>query len=1520
MLSKTTTELLLKETEELSKRRSLTKLARVEYPKKVLQEFIENEEFIKREIGEIDYKNKIESTKESEPLIDKKPFTDIQRLGMKDFDQRAKVAMQKIKNNDKKIYPSDLQILAHLAVRRKVASDVIRELRDDKLSVGDGKSVSESGKKSECEGFLIQLGEFRKSLFPGDVEFKEMVEKAKDELEKTMKESQLQFEDFFKKKSIHNSQSPKVKNIINDVGTNITIPTEEEINLLLNIAPEKDKHNLEVELINLMKQQVTKKVKLMQNIRKHALEKLPGVIHQSSKIKDDLSNYLKNTLKLDEEDFPKAQALIETLENVGGRKNNLPPENWNKIILKNILKNQSEEIQHAEERQHAKDMVMAYIMRSERAVDQFIAQRGNINVRNDELRALGINLDDRDVKNVLAKLENREKIHSEDSVLISKDVTRDESEKFLRRMNDLSNSQGIDRVEDLRNHNEQIREILKQDPKNLETEIAKLRNLSGMVDNLTKEEWGKVLKNVDYNEKDSAKENLIKLVRDFEEALDEKAQPEYRKFPIASDVTLIDDYAAIKIKGKFRSFILARDEDKLTDISELIENLTAKVKELEDKQVNNEQDKVKLLDATNQLQPIINKDQARYSNSSDIRQSSKELESTIDSEDTIDSEERSESNSSENVEESIYSYRSQEDNDRRSNLRQRENYSRGRDYGWIHQPPIVNNIYGAGYGDPLNIELLLAKKTEELKKEIEYAKAEVLRLEASAKEAATKAQKEIEDTNAANQQKINDAILSNQEKTRKLIEDSQKKFENQTTANKKAYDDKMAEIAKKEKEAKEREEKRKEAMEPDWDEKDVSYEELEKIGHLSDGDGLAVISEIRGQKKGKLGEEGYFPGLTTYRNGGSVAVYDGKKGLEQFTREVEQSAAKEWSGKDGRPIASIGRIDNLEKEGDSVFCLATASPSGTTKTFISPEIYQTKINSIADSEYEMALSSAVRINALTRYVAALKAAAEKLQIAQPIVLESFSDDGSVLSNDDDEVGSQLSDEDADLTDNESRLSDPDYSPKEEIENEIARIEKVLDNMNAVYKGRKKITREEKKQYLEDMLHLNPMDSNLIDLLKEKDEKLEKKLEKLEDKVFTSQEISILTKDATRVQKEFARLYSAQETNRSVGDMVEKSAQRNKLSVDLDSQEVEKLSNEFAMRQRGKGARVAFNILVPWNVVKGMKQAFDPGKSAYETLLEQPIQHAPLEGISILRPRGTGNIATVCFEGNAKKDIAYLYVPETDYIISVRRAKHTGKVASYEGGPMVDCVANEIIIPKDTVFKLVDGKHVAVPLASLSKRDRDFYDNFQVKAMSNVDGQRKMTTLFNGEVKQYNDLDKKIAYDIDSDQVIKFEVTSTNRHLLEKKIEGAEKVGESYVIQIGSIPDQFGNTLVNLKGVLASDPNNKGGLLIEGPYIEQEDGTAKLLDKNSLKELYADLGVTNPKHQKTFAEITKEIRQTKVMATIVKDGQEHFVKLPIADGVTPSTVVKEARVAGKMEHNIQNAVRVGPKGGGGRGAG
>jgi len=532
-----------KGTAELSERRFLTKLARVKYPKKVLQEFIENEEFIQREIEEIDYKNEIESTKESELLSGRKAFTDMQKLGMKDFDQRAKVAMQKIKHNEGEIYPSDLQILAHLAVRRKVASDVIRELRDDKLSVGDSESV----KKYECERFLIQLGEFRKSLFPGDVEFKEMVEKAKDELEKTMQESQRQFENFFIENSIYDSQNQKVKNIINDVGINITIPTEEEINSLLTIAPEQNKDKLETELMNLMKKQVAKKVKLMQDIRNHALAKLPGVIHQSIVIKDDLINYLKNTLELDEEDFQKAQALIETLEKFGGQKNNLSPEDWNDIILKNILKNSSEE------RQHAKDMVRAYIMRSERAVDQFIAQRGNINVRNDELRAKGIDPNDEAVKNVLAKFENREKIHSEDLALISKDVTDDELEKLLRRMNDLSNSQGIDRVEDLVNHNEQIEEILKQDPKNLETEIAKLRNLSGMVDNLSEKEWGKVLKEVVDGDKDRAKENLIQLIRDFEEGLDEKAQPKYRKILTASQVTLVDDYAAIRIQGKFRS-------------------------------------------------------------------------------------------------------------------------------------------------------------------------------------------------------------------------------------------------------------------------------------------------------------------------------------------------------------------------------------------------------------------------------------------------------------------------------------------------------------------------------------------------------------------------------------------------------------------------------------------------------------------------------------------------------------------------------------------------------------------------------------------------------------------------------------------------------------------------------------------------------------------------------------------------------------------------------------------------------
>lgn len=1580
-------------TEALSKRRFFTKTARLKYSTAVLQEFIENKEFIGREIRS---KKEIESTKEIEALSGKKPLANMSKLGMKDFDQRAQAAMSKIKNNKGEIYPSDLQILAHLSKRRKIASDVIRELRDNKLSVQDSEFDDGLSSKNECAGFITQLEGLQRTLFPDDSDFIERVGAASEGLQALMLKSQSDFNTIlqglgiFKELLIFQEEntnatldqwraqfSEEIEDIRDSVVSEIRIPTEKELNTLVQVLPEDTRDAVKSQLLEMTKENASAKNQLMSDIRTHALGKLGTVVEKSRDIRDDLSKYLQDTLKLSVEELAEAQVLVARLEKNGGRKDNLPPEEW--VIIANVDKSE-------QDIQRVKDMVKAYIMSAERAVDQFIAQRGNINVRNDDLRVRGIDLDNEDVKNVLAKLERSEEIDRNELALISKGVDQTETglEDFLDRMHALSNNDCIDRDQNLSNHNEEIMGILSLGEGGIDEHkdlIEKLRSLGGMVDNLTEEEWEILLQNVGENDKDTAKEELIKLIRDYEEGLDEEAQPEYRKILTASQVTLVDDYAARIIKQKFRKYkeeklsksipdqgnlahakngsetsnkkIVAEkeDEDRSDDIPKLLKELIAIVTKLESKQGYDEQERVTLLASIERmiLQQVSDSDAVSASLKSLADQEDYELESSS-SKGGQRGLSKKKSGGGGTRRGDIYrsdngvrtkprqkTYRTNEgvfesglpESEEMSESDSSETYGTTRDRSQGakgNQPYIVNKVYGAGYGvggydSPSNIDLLLAHSTKGLEGKIEELKAAFSRSEAAAKDAATKAKQEIQDENAASLERVSEVISSSQQKTNDAIAANQRKVEDTIAANKKEHDDKMAKMAereRKEKEAKEREERRRNAMEPDWYEKDVTYEELEKIGHLSDGDGLAVISEIRGQKKGKLGEEGYFPGMTTYKNGSSVAVYDGKKGLEKFTREVEQSAAKEWSGKDGRPVASIARIDNLEKEGDSVFCLATASPSGTTKTFISPEIYQAKINIIADEEYEMALSGAVRINALTKYVAALKEAAEKRQIAQTLTLENFSDDGSVLSSDDDEVGSQLSDGEVDLTDNESRLSDPDYSPKEYIENEIARIEKVLNNMNAVYQGRKGITREDKKQYLEDMLHLDPMDPDLIELLKAQDKKLGRKLERLKDSVFTPQGISTLMQDATRVQKEFARLYSAQETNRSVGDMVEKSAQRNKLSVDLDSQEVEKLSNEFAMRQRGKGARVASNIFVPWNVVKGMKQAFDPGKGAYETLLEQPIQHAPLEGISILRPRGTGNIATVCFEGNARKDIAYLYVPETDYIISVRRAKNTGKVASYEGGPMVDCVANEIIIPKDTVFKLVDGKHVAVPLASLSKRDREFYDNFQVKAMSNVDGQRKMTTLFKGQVRQYNDLDKKIAYDIHSDQVIKFEVTGTNGYVLEKKIEGAEKIGESYVIKIGSIPDQFGNTLVNLKGVLVADKNNKGGLVIEGPYIEQEDGPAKLLDKQSLKELYKDLGVINPKHQKTFAEITREVRQTKVMATIVKDGQEHVVKLPITDGFTPSTVVKEAMIAGQMGHIVQNPVIVGPKGG--RGAG
>jgi hypothetical protein len=515
-------------------------IKKYETTEEVLKEFLENDDFVTRysttipeekrystTIPEEEFENGLESIEDDlEGGNDHQAYKHLKKLGIKEFGKRAEKAIEKIKANTDSINIADLKIFEHLSGHRKIAGDLIRELRDG--------TFVEDGEFENAQGFVKKLSSFRRALFPGDLEFMNKIKfitSLSEELTKTShnyhKELQAQLIKYgiFKEATaedgiVDNKTTPEwkkrydqVRIIMEDVSTKIRMPTEEEWAVLLGSVPEKkDSEYMRNELIGIIKPKVAVKNKLIPQIREYALNKLGDVVEESRKIRRDLNQYLQNDLSLNEDQVEKAKAIIAKLEKFGGRKDNLVEDNqdeqedeWN-FILQNL--------RETEERQRAKEMVKAYIMRSERAVDQFIAQRGNINVRNDELRARGIDLNGEDVKNVLAKLEARQNIELDELPLISKDVVDGQLKGFKDRMYELSNNNYIDRSEEINRHQGEIKGILKQNFEDVETEIKKLRSLSGMVDNLSEEEWEGLLKNVPGN-KDIARKQIIQSVRDL---------------------------------------------------------------------------------------------------------------------------------------------------------------------------------------------------------------------------------------------------------------------------------------------------------------------------------------------------------------------------------------------------------------------------------------------------------------------------------------------------------------------------------------------------------------------------------------------------------------------------------------------------------------------------------------------------------------------------------------------------------------------------------------------------------------------------------------------------------------------------------------------------------------------------------------------------------------------------------------------------------------------------------------------
>lgn len=223
-------------------------------------------------------------------------------------------------------------------------------------------------------------------------------------------------------------------------------------------------------------------------------------------------------------------------------------------------------------------------------------------------------------------------------------------------------------------------------------------------------------------------------------------------------------------------------------------------------------------------------------------------------------------------------------------------------------------------------------------------------------------------------------------------------------------------------------------------------------------------------------------------------------------------------------------------------------------------------------------------------------------------------------------------------------------------------------------------------------------------------------------------------------------FSSSKACAEIKQQSEKIRKKNKDDINLDDNEIEELT-KLRYFETALGAK-EFNTSTIFR--------HETEKDNYKSLLEAEIPGSANPGIVVTRFTKTDkktdtwigtnsffnkkpqnkdvNVATVLFNDKSENNVMHLFIPNTDFYLKVKRNLHTNKVE----------------IDSENVYRLNQSKgFVSENLKELIKKNHNFeteFNNFQVKAVSYIDGQRHMATLFNGKVNEHK-LARKISKDL-----------------------------------------------------------------------------------------------------------------------------------------------------------------------------
>jgi ankyrin repeat protein len=148
-----------------------------------------------------------------------------------------------------------------------------------------------------------------------------------------------------------------------------------------------------------------------------------------------------------------------------------------------------------------------------------------------------------------------------------------------------------------------------------------------------------------------------------------------------------------------------------------------------------------------------------------------------------------------------------------------------------------------------------------------------------------------------------------------------------------------------------------------------------------------------------------------------------------------------------------------------------------------------------------------------------------------------------------------------------------------------------------------------------------------------------------------------------------------------------------------------------------------------------------GKTGFENLLAEEMPASAYKGISVFRPRGKDNIATVIFNGDKGDDTMYLTLPDTQQCyVRVSRCDYDGNFSVWRQGKKVneEHKKGDLIIDTGVVFhKEENGTYVTIPYGKLDSMSygqgvKKAALDFEIKAISVNEGQcLSSAMLYNG---------------------------------------------------------------------------------------------------------------------------------------------------------------------------------------------